>query len=134
MDAYEFTTQLTETRYVEIPIQYAERIPQGAAIRVLLLVDESKANTKGQNDDNDLEQDGVDSLEALIAEIKRTPSKPENIVPGDGLLAWRLANPVTEPDPDFDEAMWNQEWAAIEAKMKAASLTHEQEELEKLFP
>jgi hypothetical protein len=130
MDAYEFTTQVTETRYVEIPREYAHRIPQGATVRILLLVNETKADLNGQNGHDD----SINSLEDLIAEIKRTPSKPENIIPGDGLLAWRLANPVTEADPDFDEAVWNQEWAEIEAKMKAASLAHEQEELEKLFP
>jgi hypothetical protein len=130
MDAYEFTTQIMETGYVEIPVEYAHRIPEGTAVRVLLLIDEPKAKLNGQNG----HYHSADSLEDLIAEIKRTPSKPENIIQGDGLLAWRLANPITETDPDFSEATWNQEWAEIEAKMKAASLAHEQEELERLFP
>lgn len=74
--------------------------------------------------------DEFDELEALIAEIKRQPSRPENIHYGNGLLAWHLAHPVSEPDPDFDEAAWNEEWAQIEAEMKAASLAHEQAEME----
>ena len=78
----------------------------------------------GSNDD------AIDSLEALIAEIKRKPSNPEHIHYGNGLLAWHLAHPVSEPDPDFDAAAWDQEWAQIEAEMKAASLAHEQAEME----
>jgi hypothetical protein len=74
------------------------------------------------------------SLEEFVAEIKRNPSKPEHFHPGSGLLAEHLANPVTEPDPDFAAEAWNQEWDRIEAQMKAEELAHAQEELKSLFP
>lgn len=35
------------------------------------------------------------------------------------LLAERLANPSTEPDPNFDAATWERQWAQIEAEMDA---------------
>lgn len=130
MDTYEFSTQVTKTGYVAIPTEYIDQIPQGLDIRVVILVDEPKATSNGQNG----HRDENDSLEELIAQIKRKPSKPENIQHGDGLLAWRLTHPVTEPDPDFDEATWNQEWDQIESMMKNASLTHEKEELENFTP
>lgn len=130
MDTYEFSTQITTTGSVEIPAEYMQQIPQGASVHVRIVVDKIKAELNGQN----RHHNNQDPLEALIAEIKRTPSKPENIVQSDGLLAWRLAHPVADPDPNFNEAMWNQEWAQLEAEMKAASLNHEQKELEGLFP
>lgn len=124
MDAYEFSTQVTKTGYVAIPTEYIDQIPQGTPVRVLILVNEPQAQTNGQNG----QHDEFGSLEELIAEIKRSPSKPEHIHPASGKLAEHLANPVTEPAPDFDPAEWDQEWAEIEAKMKAASLAHEEEE------
>ncbi|MEZ4727182.1 MAG: hypothetical protein R3E79_08630 [Caldilineaceae bacterium] len=128
MDAYEFSTQVMETGYVAIPTEYIHQIPQGTAVRVLILVDESNVQTSDQHS----HENEIDSLEALIAEIKSKPINPETIQHGDGLLAWRLANPVTEPDPEFDEATWNQEWDQIELAMKNTSLTHEKEEWENL--
>lgn len=122
MDAYEFSTEVTKTGYVAIPTEYIDQIPQGTAIRVLILVDEAKAIEK--NGQNGL-YDEIESLEALIAESKAAPSKPEHIHPASGKLAEHLAHPVTEPDPNFDPTEWDREWAAIEAKMKAASLAHE---------
>ena len=74
-------------------------------MRVLILVDEPKVAPNGKNG----QHDKIDSLEALVAEIKSKPIDPDLIQPGDDLLAWRLGNPVTDPDPLFDEAIWNQE-------------------------
>lgn len=128
MDAYEFSTQVTKTGYVAIPTELIDQIPQGTEVRVLILVDEPKVVTNGKHG----EHDEIDSLEALIAEIKSKPINPETIQHGDGLLAWRLANPVTEPDPAFDETTWNQEWDQLELAMKNASLAHEKEEWENL--
>ena len=68
-----------------------------------------------------------------MAEIQNMPTDPANITPASVQRADHLANPVTEPDPDFDEETWNHEWARIEAEMKASSLAHEQEELKTLF-
>lgn len=91
------------------------------------MLDEIKATSLSDCNSDE----AFDELEALIAEIKSTPSKPEHIhYYGDGRLAWRLAHPVSEPDPNFDVAAWNAEWAQIEAEMKAASLAHEQAEIE----
>lgn len=124
MDAYEFSTQVTGAGYVAIPPEYIDQIPQGTDVRVLILVHEPKMPTNGRNG----HVDNISALEALIAEIKSKPSKPEHIHPPSGKLAEHLANPVNEPDPDFDPTEWDREWAEIEAKMKAASLTHEEEE------
>jgi hypothetical protein len=58
------------------------------------------------------------SLVELIARIQSKPSDPANIRPGNMvLLAERLANPVTEPDPSFDPIVWDRQWAQIEAEM-----------------
>ncbi|RIK43748.1 MAG: hypothetical protein DCC55_04825 [Chloroflexi bacterium] len=130
MHAYEFSTEISDTGQVEIPAQIAARLPVGASVRILVLVDEIPITTNGHAH---LAEGHDSALEELIAEIKRTPSKPENIRPGDGLLAWRLAHPVTEPDPDFDEAAWNKQWDEIEAAMKAQERAHEQEELRELL-
>ena len=124
MDAYEFSAQVTGTGYVAIPPELIDQIPQGTDVRVLILVNEPKLRTNGRNG----HIDNNSSLEALIAEIKSKPSKPEHIHPPSGKLAEHLANPVNEPDPDFDPAVWDHEWAEIEAQMKTASLTHEEEE------
>jgi hypothetical protein len=130
MHAYEFSTEVSDTGQVEIPAQIAARLPVGASVRILVLVDEIPGTTNGHPEPAETDDS---SLEELIAEIKRRPSNPENIRPGDGLLAWRLAHPVTEPDPDFDEAAWNKQWDEIEAAMKAQARAHEQEELRELL-
>lgn len=127
MHAYEFSTTISETGQVIVPAQVADQLPEGAAVRVLILVDEVEAGVNGHKEPVE-SLAFLPSLEELIAEIKRLPMKPANVRFGDGLLAWRLANPVTAPEPDFDEAAWNQEWARIEAEMKAASLANEQKE------
>jgi len=43
-----------------------------------------------------------------------------------------LANPVTEPDPDFDVDTWNREWRAVEAQMNAEERKYEQRELDNI--
>ncbi len=119
MHAYEFSTTISNAGQVLIPAQVADKLPEGASVRVLILVDEVEPSVNGHSDYSET-LSFLPSLEELVAEIKRSPAKPANFHPGDGLLAWRLANPVVEPDPDFDETAWNQEWARIEAEMKAA--------------
>ena len=128
MDAYEFSTQVTKTGYVAIPTELIDQLPQGTAVRVLILVDEPKVTPNGKNGPHDEFNSFFGSLEDLIAEIKSNPSRPEHIHPASGKLAEHLAHPVAKPDPDFDPTEWDREWAEIEAKMKAASLAHEEEE------
>ncbi len=131
MYAYEFATQITETGYVEIPAEYAEHIPPGSAVRVLILtaadVQHEKPSVK-QDKQNSL--DDAAALEEFILGIKGKPSNAEHIHVGSGKLAEHLTDTNNRTDPDFDAAAWDQEWATIEAKMKAASLTHEQTELQ----
>ncbi len=124
MHAYEFSTTISNSGQVFVPAQVADKLPEGASVRVLILVDEVEHTTYGTAARNEAQT----ALEELIAEIKRMPVNPKLFHPGNGLLAEHLAHPVTEPDPDFDETAWNQEWARIEAEMKAASLAHEQAE------
>src|SRR5262245_49539380 len=131
MVAYEFFTEISDTHQVIIPDQIARAIPSGAAVRILILVNEQGLAMNGHAP---APQTLLSPLEELVAEIKRTPPKPEHFHPGSGLLAEHLANPVTEPDPDFDVEVWNQEWDRIETQMKAEELAHEQEELKSLFP
>lgn len=57
------------------------------------------------------------SPEDIVAKIQATPPNPHSIRPASGSLADALRDsPV---DPDFDLAIWNQEWATVEAEMKA---------------
>ncbi|MCX6046926.1 MAG: hypothetical protein NT075_17620 [Chloroflexi bacterium] len=133
MQAYEFSTTISNAGQVFVPSQVADKLPEGASVRVLILVDEVEPSVNGHDDQSET-LSFLPSLEELVAEIKRSPTKPANFRPGSGLLAEHLANPVTEPDPNFDEIAWNQEWDRIEAEMKAEEFAHEQEELKELFP
>jgi hypothetical protein len=58
-----------------------------------------------------------DELETLVARIKATPPNPANIHPPTASLAELLLN--SPEDPNFNLETWNQEWAKIEAEMKA---------------
>ena len=108
MHAYEFSTTISNAGQVLVPAQVADKLPEGASVCILILVDEVEPSVNGHRD-QPKPLSFLPSLEELVAEIKRRPPNPANFHPGDGLLAWRLANPVTEPDPDFDETAWNQE-------------------------
>jgi hypothetical protein len=118
MQAFEFPTHLVEGAYLVIPQDYAQEIPEGSELRVILLVKEpalARVNGKTEARDADVEPG---SLVELIARIQSKPSDPANIRPGNMvLLAERLANPVTEPDPSFDPIVWDRQWAQIEAEM-----------------
>lgn len=134
MYAYEFATQITETGYVEIPAEYVESIPPGSAVRVLILTAADGQHDKPSGpvltQDTQSHLDDVTALEKFILGIKGKPSNAEHIHVGSGKLAEHLTDAINRTDSDFDAATWDQEWAIIEAKMKAASLTHEQTELQ----
>jgi hypothetical protein len=131
MYAYEFATQVTQTGYVEIPAEYAEHIPPGSAVRVLILTPAAAQDDKsGVKEDKQSQLDDAAALEEFILSIKGKPSNAEHIHVGSGKLAEHLTDAINGPDPDFDAVSWNHEWAIIEAKMKAASLVHEKTELE----
>lgn len=57
------------------------------------------------------------ALIALVEMIQATPPNPAAIRPGVGSLAEALQN--TPDDPDFDLEHWTQQWAAVEAEIKA---------------
>lgn len=108
MKAYEFSTTVTSDGKLTIPDAYAQNIPAGDAVRVIVLVDETET-AKIETPDNFL------SLEKVIAEIRNTPFNPANIKPGNGLLAEHLANSPGDPDPSFDVVAWNIAWDKIES-------------------
>lgn len=62
-------------------------------------------------------QDFFPTPEQVVAKIKAIGPNPQNIIPPQGSLADYLRN--APDDPNFDLAAWNEEWAAIEAEMKA---------------
>jgi len=64
------------------------------------------------------ENDPWPSLEEIVAKIKATPSDPSSIHPATESLA-DLLRQGPEPDPNFDAAEWDRQWAAIEAEMDA---------------
>ena len=125
MIAYEYATTIQENHPITIPFQYIQDIANGSKIRILIIVDEV-ANPLSQLVDQRAE------LEDFIAEIKARPPTDHLLVSGDGRLAEYLANPVNEPDPDFDVNAWNQEWQAVEAQMNAEERKYEQRELNRI--
>jgi hypothetical protein len=129
MIAYEFSTAVTDDGVLVIPEAYAKTLSTGESVRVILLVKENGYH----NDHREEPTDKPSSLEDLVAEIKRMPPNPANIKPASGLLGEKLANPVTDPDPDFDLEEWTREWDRLEAEMKAQSLAHEAAELRELW-
>lgn len=124
MTAYEFSTIVSESGKVSVPRIYKRQIPKGKPVRVVIWVEEAASEDNVQPPT--IARGTLDeSLEELIARIQRTPLNPALATPASGLLAEHLANPVSEPDSDFNEAEWNQQWAAIEAKMDALETTKE---------
>jgi hypothetical protein len=128
MTAYEFSTQLTDKSAVIIPRQYARKLHKGTLLRVILLVEEpAESNEPVHEISQDASLD-LPSLEEIVAKIRRMGPNPNNIIPGGGKLAEKLAHPLTDVDPAFDLAEWTREWDRVEAEMKAASLAHEEAE------
>jgi len=56
------------------------------------------------------------SLETIVTHIQATPANPEMIKRAEGSLAEALK--ALPPDPTFNLAQWEQEWAQVEAHMK----------------
>lgn len=118
MITYEFLTTVSESGKVSVPPLYNRQIPKDKLVRVMIWVDELQpANGMGPKPDALEKED--ESLEELIARIQVTPLNPALATPASGLLAEHLTHPISTPDPDFDEMLWNQQWAAIEAEMDA---------------
>ena len=61
------------------------------------------------------------TLEEVVARIRATPPNPEMVRPPSGSLGEYLAASIAAEDPNepFDVAVWNRQWAAVEADMKA---------------
>lgn len=116
MQAYEFTTQITNGR-VTIPEFYHRRIPSHEPVRVIMLVNDYEPSHAIYEDCED-EEDDCPSLEDVLAEIKRTPQNPANIQPPSGLLAEHLMSSPFEADKEFDFIAWNRKWDKIENEMK----------------
>jgi predicted DNA-binding protein len=57
------------------------------------------------------------SPDEVIAKIKALPSNPASVHHATQSLVELLSH--TPIDPSFDEEVWNREWAAVEAEMKA---------------
>jgi hypothetical protein len=117
MIPYEFVTTISKSGKVTIPSAYNWQIPKDKLVRVVIWVDESSSVNGIEAKD--------ESLEELIARIQQTPINPALMTPASGLLAEHLARPSGAPDPDFDETLWNKEWATIEAEMDALEAAKE---------
>ena len=61
--------------------------------------------------------DTFPSLEEVVAQIQAAPPNPHSLRPASGSLVDALRD--SPNDPDFDLDVWNQEWATVEAEMKA---------------
>lgn len=116
MVAYEFLTTISESGRVNVPQAYKQQLPKGKAVRVVIWVEETQTERKAewQPAENDADDELLDEL---IARIQRTSLNPTSATVASGLLAEHLATPVSEADPDFNEAQWNQEWTAVEKAM-----------------
>ena len=128
MVAYEFSTAVTGEHTLVIPEDYANTLPVGEPVRVILLVNRN-GYQNGRPERTTIEPS---SVEEIVAEIKRMPPNSANIKPASGLLGKHLAELEEELDPTFDIAGWLSEWDRVEAEMKKASLTHEAQELEEI--
>ncbi len=62
-------------------------------------------------------EDTFPTPETVVAKIKATPPNPQSIRPARGSLAEALWDGPEAPH--FNLARWNQEWAHVEAEMKA---------------
>ncbi len=61
------------------------------------------------------DQDAAPTPEAVVKKIRATPPNPRGLRPASGSLAEALRQ---SPVPaDFDLAVWNQAWAAVEVEL-----------------
>ncbi len=126
--AYEFLTQVTDGEAVIIPHEYARKLHKGSSLRVILLVDQPVQIDQTVYETTQGTFNDLPALEELVTEIRRMGANPNNITPASGLLGQHLRELADMPEPEFDVAEWMQEWDRVEAKMKAASLAHEEAE------
>jgi len=132
MVAYEYATTVQQNHPIMIPFQYTRNISDGSKVRILIIVEEEADLTSQQIGTIPEEDDELSSLEDFMTELRKLPPTDHLLVPGDGRLAEYLANPVIEPDPDFDVDEWNLQWQTVEEQMKEEDKKYEQRELDRL--
>lgn len=125
MIAYEFATRVTADGKLLIPAGYANQLPIGNSVRVIVLVNELALTChRGSN--------SLFTLAEVIAEIQNTSQPPANITPAKEFTEADIEKWLDNPDPSFDVIAWNREWDKVEADMKARELAEEPWEAEKL--
>lgn len=125
MIAYEFATRVTADGNLLIPEGYANQLPIGNSVRVIVLVNELALT-------HHRESNSLFTLAEVIAEIQNTPQPLANLTPAKKFTETDVKNWLDNPAPSFDVSAWNQEWDSVEADMKAKELAEEQWEAEKL--
>jgi hypothetical protein len=125
MIAYEFATRVSADGKLLIPARYANQLPIGNSVRVIILVNELASP-------HHRSPDSLFTLAEVIAEIQNTPQSLTNVTPAKKFTETDVENWIDHPDPAFDVMAWNQEWDKVEADMKARELAEEQWEAEKL--
>jgi hypothetical protein len=70
-----------------------------------------------------LEEKFWPTVEEVVAKIKATPPDPNAIRPAEGSLADALRS--LTPNPEFNLAEWERQWAAVEAEMKQITHTND---------
>ncbi|MFN8491056.1 MAG: hypothetical protein U0350_25905 [Caldilineaceae bacterium] len=122
MIAYEFSTEVTKSRTLPIPLTTAPTLQAGAQVRVILLVEEAEP----QHNHNEPAELQASSLRQLVDAIKQLPQTPSReLQPESGLLGKHLVELEQEIDPTFDVEQWLQEWDQVEATIKRESLARE---------
>ncbi|MFN8486304.1 MAG: type II toxin-antitoxin system Phd/YefM family antitoxin [Caldilineaceae bacterium] len=105
-------------RWQQIEQEKAQKRQHLAEARTQMATDDDLALEQAQSAETlQQSQNNLSSLEELVAEIRRMGPNPNNITPGSGRLAEKLAHPLTEIDPTFDLEEWTREWDRIEAEM-----------------
>ncbi|MCE7982187.1 MAG: hypothetical protein DYG89_13405 [Caldilinea sp. CFX5] len=125
MIAFQFPTQITTNGDLAIPSQYRQSIPAGSQLQIVLLVEAPTEQAQETVDE-------TNSLEEYTAFLRSRPLPASLITPSSGLLREHLANPQQDPDPNFSERAWNQQWDKIEAEMNADEEIDEQMRLDAL--
>jgi len=70
--------------------------------------------------------DDEETLVDLVEKIQNTPFNPDNVSEPTKSWADYVVEANDPPDTPFDAPAWNKQWDEIEARMKAASLAHEE--------